>query len=85
MYSSPGDGFTTDFHLVHLGSRAMGGAGLVMVEATAVSHEGRISDADLGIYKDEHIVGMRRIVSFLKEHGSVAGIQLAHAGNTRRV
>jgi 2,4-dienoyl-CoA reductase-like NADH-dependent reductase (Old Yellow Enzyme family) len=78
-YSSP-DGFATDWHLVHLGSRAIGGAGLVLTEATAVSPEGRISPADLGIWKDEHIPAFQRITTFLHEHGSYAGIQLAHAG-----
>jgi len=79
MYSST-DGFSNDWHLVHLGSRAVGGAGLVMQEATAVSPEGRISAGDLGIWKDEHIDNLKRIVSFLHEQGALAGIQLAHAG-----
>jgi 2,4-dienoyl-CoA reductase-like NADH-dependent reductase (Old Yellow Enzyme family) len=79
QYSSE-DGFANDWHLVHLGSRAVGGAGLVMVEATAVSPEGRITPADLGIWKDEHIEQLKRIASFINKHGAVAGIQLAHAG-----
>lgn len=79
MYSSE-DGFSTNWHLVHLGSRAVGGAGLVISEATAVSPEGRISPEDLGIWKDEHVHGLKEITNFLKEHGSVPGIQLAHAG-----
>ena len=79
MYSSE-DGFATDFHLVHLGSRAMGGAALVMVEATAVTDEGRISPADMGIWKDEHIRPLSRIARFLEAQGAVPGIQLAHAG-----
>lgn len=79
QYSSD-NGFPSDWHLVHLGSRAVGGAGLVVVEATAVSPEGRISPADSGIYLDEHVEPFARIVRFLKQHGSVAGIQLAHAG-----
>ena len=79
MYSSE-DGFSNDWHLVHLGSRAVGGAGLVIAEATAVSPEGRITPGDLGIWKDEHIEGLKRITTFLKDHGSVAGIQIAHAG-----
>jgi 2,4-dienoyl-CoA reductase-like NADH-dependent reductase (Old Yellow Enzyme family) len=79
QYSSE-DGFANDWHLVHLGSRAVGGAGLVIVEATAVSPEGRITPADLGIWKDEHIEQLKRIASFINEHGAVAGIQLAHAG-----
>jgi 2,4-dienoyl-CoA reductase-like NADH-dependent reductase (Old Yellow Enzyme family) len=79
QYSSV-DGFTNDWHLVHLGSRAIGGAGLVITEATGVSPEGRITPGDTGIWKDEHIEGFRRITRFIHEHGSVAGIQLAHAG-----
>lgn len=78
-YSSV-DGFANDWHLVHLGSRAVGGAGLVIAEATAVSPEGRITPDDLGIWKDEHIDFLKRITSFIKQNGSVAGIQLAHAG-----
>lgn len=74
------DGFANDWHLVHLGSRAVGGAALVISEATAVSPEGRISPADLGIWKDEHIDFLKRITSFIDAQGSVAGIQLAHAG-----
>src|SRR5438067_1584325 len=74
------DGFATDWHLVHLGSRAVGGAGLVIVEASAVTPEGRISSGDLGIWKDEHIPMLQRIAAFLKEQGAGAGIQLAHAG-----
>jgi 2,4-dienoyl-CoA reductase-like NADH-dependent reductase (Old Yellow Enzyme family) len=79
MYSSV-DGFATDWHLVHLGSRAVGGAGLVMMEATAVEARGRISPADQGIWKDEHVAFLTRIAQFLREHGAAAGIQLAHAG-----
>jgi 2,4-dienoyl-CoA reductase-like NADH-dependent reductase (Old Yellow Enzyme family) len=79
MYSSQ-DGLANDFHLVHLGSRAIGGVALVMVEATAVSAEGRISPGDMGIWKDEHIEPLARIVRFVEAHGAVAGIQLAHAG-----
>jgi 2,4-dienoyl-CoA reductase-like NADH-dependent reductase (Old Yellow Enzyme family) len=78
-YSSIG-GFATKWHFVHLGSRAVGGAGLVFTEATAVSQEGRISPEDLGIYRDEHVPVLREIVDFIHEHGAVAGIQLAHAG-----
>ena len=78
-YSSE-DGFANDWHLVHLGSRAVGGAGLVMTEAAAVAADGRITYGDLGIWKDEHVEPLRRIVSFVKGQGSVAGIQLAHAG-----
>ena len=79
------DGFANDWHLVHLGSRAVGGAGLVMVEATAVSPEGRITPDDLGIWKDEHITQLKRIVDFIEEQGSVAGIQIAHAGRKASV
>jgi 2,4-dienoyl-CoA reductase-like NADH-dependent reductase (Old Yellow Enzyme family) len=78
-YSSE-DGFANDWHIVHLGSRAVGGAGLVITEACAVSPEARISPADLGIWKDEHITELKRITAFIKKQGSVAGIQLAHAG-----
>ncbi|HEX4232475.1 MAG TPA: NADPH dehydrogenase NamA [Bryobacteraceae bacterium] len=79
QYSSE-DGFATDWHLVHLGSRAVGGAGLVFTEATAVSPEGRISPQDLGLWKDEQIAMLRRIVGFVHSQGAYAGIQLAHAG-----
>jgi len=78
-YSSD-DGFANNWHLVHLGSRAIGGAGLVITEATAVSPEGRITFADLGIYKDEHIVKLKEITDFIHQHGAIAGVQLAHAG-----
>jgi 2,4-dienoyl-CoA reductase-like NADH-dependent reductase (Old Yellow Enzyme family) len=74
------DGYTTDWHLVHYGSRASGGAGLVIMEATAVSPEGRISPGDAGIWDDDHIDGLRRIVDFINGQGAAAGIQLAHAG-----
>ncbi len=77
---SANDGFANDWHLVHLGSRAVGGAGLVIVEATAVSPEGRISPGDLGLWKDEHIDFLKRITDFIDANNSVAGIQLAHAG-----
>ena len=79
QYSSS-DGMPNDWHLVHLGSRAVGGAGLVIQEATAVSPEGRISPSDAGIWSDEHADAYRRITRFIKEHGAVPGIQLAHAG-----
>src|ERR1700683_3362576 len=86
QYSSR-DGFADDWHLVHLGSRAIGGAGLVTMEATAVEARGRISPWDQGIWKDGHIEFLSRIAAFLEQHGAVAGIQLAHAGrkaSTRR-
>lgn len=79
QYSSE-DGYATDWHLVHLGSRAVGGAALVIQEATAVSPEGRISPGDMGIYHDEHIDFQQKITSFIHQHGAIAGIQLAHAG-----
>ncbi|SFC31542.1 NADPH dehydrogenase NamA [Spirosoma endophyticum] len=79
QYSSE-DGFATDWHLVHLGSRAVGGAGLIITEATAISPEGRISPDDLGIWLDDHIPNLKRITQFIRHNGSVAGIQLAHAG-----
>jgi len=78
-YSSP-DGFATDWHLVHLGSRAVGGAGLVLTEATAVTPEGRISPEDLGIWQDDHVEMLARITRFIHAQGSIAGTQLAHAG-----
>jgi len=74
------DGFANDWHLVHLGSRAVGGAALVFTEATAVTPEGRISPQDLGLWKEEHIAPLARITAFLHSQGAHAGIQLAHAG-----
>src|SRR4051812_30910359 len=74
------DGFANDWHLVHLGSRAVGGAGLIITEATAVSPQGRITHHDLGIYKKEHIEYLQRITSFVKSQNCIAGMQLAHAG-----
>ena len=79
------DGFATDWHLVHLGSRAVGGAGLVMVEASAVEARGRISPSDSGIWKDDHIPPLARIAAFLREQGAAAGVQLAHAGRKASV
>src|SRR3954466_4694943 len=79
QYSSV-DGFANNWHLVHLGSRASGGAALVIQEATAVSRRGRISPDDMGLWKDEQIEPLKKITTFIKEHGSVPGIQLAHAG-----
>jgi 2,4-dienoyl-CoA reductase-like NADH-dependent reductase (Old Yellow Enzyme family) len=86
QYSST-NGLANDWHLVHLGGRAVGGAGLVLTEATAVLPEGRISPQDLGIWSDDHVAALKRIVRFIHEQGSVAGMQLAHAGrkaSTRR-
>jgi 2,4-dienoyl-CoA reductase-like NADH-dependent reductase (Old Yellow Enzyme family) len=74
------DGFANDWHLVHLGSRVVGGAALVIQEATSVSPEARISPYDLGIWSDEHIPFLKRITTFIKDNGSVPGVQLAHAG-----
>ncbi len=79
MYSSK-DGFANNWHLVHLGTRASGGAGLVISEATAVSPEARITPDDLGIWKDEHVEKLKEITAFLEGQGSIPGIQLAHAG-----
>ncbi len=84
QYSSE-DGFATDWHLVHLGSRAVGGAGLVMTEATAVEPRGRISPHDLGIWKDEHVPMLQRIVQFIAQQGAVPGMQIAHAGRKASV
>ncbi|NLJ42064.1 MAG: NADPH dehydrogenase NamA [Bacteroidales bacterium] len=74
------DGYSNDWHLVHLGSRAVGGAGLIIVEATAVAPEGRITPGDLGLWNDDQIEGLSRIVRFIHQNGAHAGIQLAHAG-----
>src|SRR5580692_551729 len=74
------EGHPQPWHLVHLGSRAIGGAGLVFTEASAVEERGRISAADTGIYEDSHVASWRPIVEFIREHGAVPGIQLAHAG-----
>ncbi|MGO4330377.1 NADH:flavin oxidoreductase/NADH oxidase [Cupriavidus sp. 2TAF22] len=74
------DGYVNAWHLVHLGSRAVGGAGLVMTEGTAIVPEGRITPSDLGLWKDDHIAGHRDLVRFIEAQGAVAGVQLAHAG-----
>ena len=74
------DGLANDWHFVHLGARAVGGAGLVIVEATAVAPEGRITPGCLGLWSDKHIEPLARCAQFIKEHGAVAGIQIAHAG-----
>lgn len=79
QYSSE-DGFANDWHLVHLGSRAIGGAAMVMMEATGVTPEGRITPQCNGIWKDEHVEPLKRVTSFIKAHGAAAAIQLAHAG-----
>lgn len=74
------DGMANDYHLAHLGRFAIGGAGLVFVEATAVSRRGRITHGDVGLWKDRQVVGLARIAQFLKQQGAAAGIQLGHAG-----
>jgi 2,4-dienoyl-CoA reductase-like NADH-dependent reductase (Old Yellow Enzyme family) len=74
------EGLANDWHLVHLGSRAAGGVGLVMVEATAVTRDGRISPGDMGIWSDAHIEPLARIARFVESQGAVPGIQIAHAG-----
>jgi 2,4-dienoyl-CoA reductase-like NADH-dependent reductase (Old Yellow Enzyme family) len=79
QYSSV-NGYASDWHLVHLGSRAVGGAGLILTEAAAISPEGCITPYDLGIWSDDHIAGLKRITDFITANGAVAGIQLAHAG-----
>ena len=79
MHSSK-DGIANDWHLVHLGSRAVGGAGLILTEAVAVTPEGRITPDDLGIWSDDHIEHLKRITTFIREQGAKSGIQLAHAG-----
>ena len=81
MYSSPSkDGKVADWHRTHYATRAVGGVGLIILEATAVTPEGRISDQDLGIWSDEHIAGLKEITDLIHQHGAKAGIQLAHAG-----
>jgi len=74
------DGFASDWHFVHYGSRAVGGIGLIIVEATAVTPEGRITPCDLGLWKDEQIAELKKITEFIHSHGAVAGVQIAHAG-----
>jgi 2,4-dienoyl-CoA reductase-like NADH-dependent reductase (Old Yellow Enzyme family) len=81
QYSCDPDGLATEWHRVHLGSRAVGGAGIVMTEATAVSPEGRITPHDLGIWSDEHAAALEPITEFVRDQGGVPGIQLAHAGH----
>src|SRR5476651_484056 len=74
------DGLANDWHFVHLGSRAVGGAGIVIVEATAVAPEGRITPGCMGLWSDKHIEPLARCAAVIKLHGAVAGIQIAHAG-----
>src|ERR671928_714724 len=77
---SVSDGLVGDYHLVHLGRFALGGFGLVVVEATGVTRDGRISHGDVGLWSDEHVPGLARVVEFLHAEGTAAGIQLSHAG-----
>jgi 2,4-dienoyl-CoA reductase-like NADH-dependent reductase (Old Yellow Enzyme family) len=84
QYSST-DGLANEWHLVHLGSRAVGGAGLVLVEATGVEARGRISPLDMGLWQDEQVEPLARIARFVEAHGAVAGVQLAHAGRKASV
>lgn len=80
MFSCEPDGKVNDWHLVHLGARAVGGAGLVMIEQLAVSPEGRMTPSCAGIWSDEHIPALRRVTDFIKAHGAVPGVQLGHSG-----
>jgi len=79
MYSSV-DGFASEWHLVHYGTRAVGGAGIIIQEATAVEPEGRITPYDMGLWKDEQIAPLKKITGFIRSQGAVPAIQLAHAG-----
>ncbi len=79
-YSCDGDGIATDWHIVHLGSKAVGGTGLVMAEATGVAPEGRITPSCLGIWSDAHVDALRPVTAFISSQGSVPAIQIAHAG-----
>ncbi|MDO9629330.1 MAG: NADH:flavin oxidoreductase/NADH oxidase [Acholeplasmataceae bacterium] len=85
MYSANTLGFSNDFHVVHYGTRAIGGVGLIIQEATAVLPDGRISVNDLGIWSDDHIAGLKKIVNVIHENGSIAGIQINHAGRKAKV
>lgn len=80
QYSSPGDGMASEWHLVHYGSRAVGGVALIMLEATAVAAIGRITEGDLGLYDDRHVEPLKRIVDFCHKQGAKVGVQLAHSG-----
>lgn len=80
MYCADDKGYVNDWHFTHYETRAIGGAGLILTEATAVESRGRISDADIGIWSDDHIEGLARLTSRIKKHGAKAGVQLAHAG-----
>lgn len=85
MYSAKEDGMVTDFHVMHYGTRAVGQVGLIIVEATGVEARGRISSRDLGIWEDEQIAGLKRIVDTVHNNGSKIGIQLGHAGRKSEV
>lgn len=85
MYSADGDGNASDFHYIHYTSRALGGVGLIIIEATGVESRGRISDQDLGIWKDEHVKGLKKIADGCKRYGAKVGIQLGHAGRKSTV
>ncbi len=80
MVTSDDEGYAKDWHVIHYGSRAIGGTGLIILEATAVESRGRIKNGDLGIWNDSHIEGLAKIVETSKSLGAKVGIQLAHAG-----
>jgi NADPH2 dehydrogenase len=85
MYSAKEDGIVNDFHIIHYGTRAIGGVGLIIQEATAVLPEGRITTNDLGIWSDDHVEGLKHIVNTIKNYGAIAGIQVNHAGRKAKV
>lgn len=85
MYSANQQGEVNNFHIVHYGTRALGGVGLIIQEATGIMPNGRITDQDLGIWDDHHVKGLKKIVEIIHEHGSVAGIQINHAGRKAKV
>jgi len=85
MYSANHEGEVNNFHVVHYGTRAVGGVGLIIQEATAIMPNGRITDQDLGIWSDDHIKGLKKLVDIMHENGSVAGIQINHAGRKAKV
>lgn len=85
MYSANHEGEVNNFHLVHYGTRALGGVGLIIQEATGIMPNGRITDQDLGIWDDHHVAGLKKIVEVIHEHGTVAGIQINHAGRKAKV
>ena len=85
MYSANTEGFANDFHYVHYATRAIGGVGLIIQEATAITPNGRISENDLGIWCDDHVAGLKKIVDLIHQNGSVAGIQINHAGRKAKI